>query len=133
MEEKKISDYCTGLNHMGVPTLDIDKSINFYTSIGFKIAQRLCNNGQNVCFLKNGNLIIETYDREGAAMEDGAINHIAIDVHDIDNLFEIVKKKGFKLLTYEVNPLPYWEHGIKYFVVEGPNKERIEFCERLKK
>ena len=65
-------------------------------------------------------------------MEDGAINHIAIDVHDIDKLFEIVKKKGFTLLTYQVNPLPYWEHGIKYFVVEGPNKERIEFCERLK-
>ena len=106
MEEKNISDYCTGLNHMGVPTLDIEKSIKFYLSIGFKIAQRLCNNGQNVCFLQNGNLIVETYNREGAAMGDGAINHIAIDVHDIDKLFEIVKKKGFTLVLALVNPSP---------------------------
>ena len=130
----KIADFCSGVNHIGVPTLDYNKSVEFYLGLGFTKASTKVNpNGQQVAFMQCGNLIVEIYDKEGAAMKIGAINHIAIDVHDIDKLFEIVKKKGFTLLTYQVNPLPYWEHGIKYFVVEGPNKERIEFCERLKK
>ena len=66
---------------MGVPTLDYNKSVAFYESLGFKKAHTKVNpNGQQVAFMQCGNLIVETYDKEGAAMEAGAINHIAVDV-----------------------------------------------------
>ena len=85
---KNIQDFCSGLNHMGVPTLDYNKSVAFYESLGFKKAHTKVNpNGQQVAFMQCGNLIVETYDKEGAAMEAGAINHIAVDVHDIDDLY----------------------------------------------
>ena len=71
---------------------------------------------------------------------------IAIDVKNIDALFEEVKAKAieaekvatekqatplFRMLDTQVNGLPFWEKGVKFFTIEGPNKEKIEFCERL--
>ena len=65
-------------------------------------------------------------------MEYGAIDHIAIDVKNIDDLFQVVKEAGtFKMLDQQVNGLPFWEKGVKFFTIEGPNKEKIEFCEKL--
>ena len=130
----KIAEFCSGVNHIGVPTLDYNKSVEFYLGLGFTKASTKVNpNGQQVAFMQCGNLIVEIYDKEGAAMKIGAINHIAIDVHDIDELHKIIKAKGYKFIQDKVTPLPYWEHGIKYFSIEGPNKETLEFCERLKK
>ena len=37
----------------------------------------------------------------------------------------------YKVLSHEVESLPYWKNGIRFFKVEGPNKEVIEFCEIL--
>ena len=130
---KNISDFCSGVNHIGVPTLDYNKSVAFYEGLGFKKASTKVNpNGQQVAFMQCGNLIVETYDKEGAAMKTGAIHHIAVDVHNIDELYQIIKAKGYTFIQDKVTPLPYWEKGIKYFSIEGPNKETIEFCERLK-
>ena len=127
----RIGDYCTGLQHIGIPTLDIDKTIAFYQSLDFEVIyQRTNDNGQRVAFLQLGNLQIETYDKEPAAMQAGAFEHIAIDVKDIEGLFEVVKAKGFNITDYPIHDLPYWEHGIRYFKIEGPNKETIEFCEK---
>jgi hypothetical protein len=35
------------------------------------------------------------------------------------------------MLDQQVNGLPFWENGVKFFTIEGPNKEKIEFCEKL--
>ena len=127
-----IQDFCTGLQHIGIPTLDIDKSIVFYQALGFEIVYQRTNvNGQRVAFLQLGNLQIETYDKEPTAMKAGAFEHIAIDVKDVEGLYKVVKTKGFHIIDSPIHELPYWERGIKYFKIEGPNKETIEFCEKL--
>ena len=48
--------------------------------------------------MKCEHLIIEIYDKEGAAMKNGAINHISVDVHDIDDLYQIIKAKGYTFI-----------------------------------
>ena len=64
--------------------------------------------------------------------ESVIVDHIAIDVKNIDDLFQVVKEAGtFKMLDQQVNGLPFWENGVKFFTIEGPNKEKIEFCEKL--
>ena len=46
-----VKDFCTGLQHIGIPTLDINKTINFYQSLGFEVVyQRTNDNGQQVAF-----------------------------------------------------------------------------------
>ena len=125
----KIKDFTTGVQHIGIPTNDINKTIEFYHALGFETALRTVNGTEEVAFLQLHNLIIETHQ---AKMEYGAIDHIAIDVKNIENLFLVVKEAGtFKMLDQQVNGLPFWENGVKFFTIEGPNKEKIEFCEKL--
>ena len=126
-----IKDFTTGVQHIGIPTNDIEKTINFYLTLGFTIALRTANGTEEVAFLQLHNLIIETYQNHQAAMAYGAIDHIAIDVKNIDELFNVVKRAGLKMLDTEVHGLPFWENGVKFFTIEGPNYEKIEFCERL--
>ena len=76
-------------------------------------------------------LMIETNQNGHATLRVGAIDHIAIDVKDIDTLFAWMRERGYALLDERVNSLPFWERGIRYFTISGPNREKIEFCERL--
>ena len=139
-------DFTTGVQHIGIPTNDIKKTIEFFQLLGFDIAYRTINGPEEVSFLQLHNLVIETYQNHQAKMKSGAIDHIAIDVKNIDALFEEVKAKAieaekaasekqatplFRMLDTQVNGLPFWEKGVKFFTIEGPNKEKIEFCERL--
>lgn len=127
-----IKDFTTGVQHIGIPTNDINKTIEFYHALGFETALRTVNGNEEVAFLLLHNLIIETYHTHQAKMEYGAIDHIAIDVKNIEELFNVVKEAGtFKMLDQQVNGLPVWEHGVKFFTIEGSNKEKIEFCEKL--
>lgn len=126
-----IKDFCTGIQHIGIPTNDIEETIQFYECLGFHVALATRNNDVTVTFLQLHNLIIEAYENKLATMQPGAIDHIAIDVKNIDELFNISKAKNLHLLNHEVQFLPFWEKGVKFFTILGPNKEKIEFCEKL--
>ena len=127
-----IKGFTTGVQHIGIPTNDINKTIEFYQALGFNIAFRTVNGTEEVAFLQLHNLMIETYQNHQAKMEYGAIDHIAIDVKNIEDLFDTIKEAGiFTMLDNQVNGLPFWENGVKFFTIEGPNKEKIEFCEKL--
>lgn len=126
-----IKDFCTGIQHIGIPTNDIEETIRFYEQLGFQVAFLTKNGDETVAFLRLHNLIIETYENKLAVMQAGAIDHLSLDVKDIDSLFELIKQKGFSLLDEHVNGLPFWENGVRFFTILGPNKEKIEFCEKL--
>ena len=76
----EIKDYCTGVQHIGIPTNDIKETIDFYERLGFDIALLTKNNDETVAFMKMHNLIIETYENKEAVMKAGAIDHISLDV-----------------------------------------------------
>lgn len=126
-----IKDFTTGVQHIGIPTNNIEETINFYLTLGFSLALRTKNSDEEVAFLQLHNLIIETYQNHQATMTFGAIDHIAIDVKNIDELFKVVQRAQLKMLDTEVHGLPFWENGVNFFTIEGPNREKIEFCERL--
>lgn len=127
-----IKGFTTGVQHIGIPTNDINKTIEFYHALGFETVLRTVNGTEEVAFLQLHNLMIETYQNHQAKMEYGAIDHIAIDVKNTEDLFDTIKEAGtFTMLDNQVNSLPFWENGVKFFTIEGPNKEKIEFCERL--
>jgi catechol 2,3-dioxygenase-like lactoylglutathione lyase family enzyme len=125
--------FFTGIQHIGIPTNDIKATVDFYKALGFEIASEVFLEDDNckVCFLKMKNLMIETYENHQAALKAGAVDHIALDVNDIDAAFNFVKAGGFKLLNDEIISLPFWSKGIKCFKIEGPNRENVEFCQIL--
>jgi catechol 2,3-dioxygenase-like lactoylglutathione lyase family enzyme len=124
----------TGVQHIGIPTNDMDATIDFYQRLGFEIAFETVIKAEDcrVCFFKLGNLCIEAYENRQATMKYGAIDHIAIDTTDIEAAFAFAKQGGFKLLTEEIQSIAeFWANGVKFFIIEGPNREKIEFCQKI--
>lgn len=129
----KLTDLMTGIQHVGIPTNDIEKTIAFYEALGFRNIYRTRNEAadEEVCFLQMKNLCIETYQNRKAALRAGAVDHIAIDVTDIEKACQMVQKLGCAFFEEGISSLPFWEHGIRYFILLGPNQEKIEFCQKL--
>lgn len=125
----RICDISTGLQHVGIPTNDIAKTIAFYEALGFRIIHRKDNRGEDVAFLKMGDLVLETYQNHKAVGISGAIDHIALNVTDVVEARRIADK--LKLDVIEEGQLPFWENGVRYFTVLGPNGEKVEFNQYL--
>jgi len=126
-------EFYTGIQHVGIPTGDLPATIEFYQTLGFDVVREeyLKESDCRVCFLKLKNLVIETYDSHEAAIKAGAVDHIALDVNDINGAWKFAGEKKLKILEEEIVSLPFWSNGIKCFKVEGPNKEKVEFCQIL--
>lgn len=122
-------DISTGLQHIGLPTDDIEKTIRFYEALGFEVAYRTNNKGEEVAFLRLGDLTIETYQNFRAAGLDGAWDHVAINVTDVEKARELADGLGLDVI--EAGELPFWDNGVKYFTVLGPNHEKVEFNQYL--
>lgn len=127
-----ISQYITGIQHVGIPTADLDRTISFYQSLGFEQAG-LFPNGKNRCaFMRLGNLTIETWEGDPTNPTAGAINHLSLNTTNIEQAFAAAKQQGLTLVDSEIQSIPtFWERGIRFFNILGPNHETIEFCQIL--
>ena len=123
------SKIATGLQHIGVPTNDLEKTIAFYEALGFTVALRTANGDEQVAFLRLGDLTIETYQNFRATGLAGAVDHIAINVTDVDAARRIADDMGLEVI--EEGQLPFWSNGVKYFTILGPNREKLEFNQYL--
>ena len=131
---KPMTAFTTDLQHSGMIAEDLDETIAFYTeTLGFELAG-VFHNGENRCaFLRYGHLTIETWEGDEAPLTTGAINHWALDVPDIEAAWENAKELGLDVKESEIQSIPsFWDKGIRYFNVWGPNRETIEFCEIVK-
>lgn len=129
----ELKEQLNGIQHIAIPTNDIEDTIRFYESLGFEVAFRTINKEANekVAFLKLQTLVIETYENKAAKMEAGAIDHVAIDVKDIEKVYEQIDQAGLNTTKDSIHFLPFWENGVRFFTIEGPNKEKIEFSQYL--
>lgn len=124
------ADFVKGYDHVGIPTNDMEATIAFYEALGFRKKWETENNGR-VVFFELGDIIIETYEKNGqAAGVRGAIDHVALRVSDIEKAEEEVRKTGYPIVEGPCF-LPFWENGIRYICVQGPNMEIIEFLQKL--
>jgi len=117
----------TGIQHLGIPTADLQGTIAFYHGLGFKT---IWENGE-VAFLQLGTLVIETYTSEEVAMKNGAIDHVALNVKDIEAAWRDAQACGYETNDTEINFLPFFEKGVKFFTIIGPNREKVEFNQIL--
>ena len=127
----EFKQYCTGVQHIVLPTLDMAATLAFYQGLGFKIAYETVNGGCRVVFLRLGSLTIETYESPDAVQSVGAIAHVALNVTDVDAVWKLANQTGLRLLDPEIRFLPFWEKGTRFFNVLGPNGEIVEFSQIL--
>ena len=131
--ENNFQQYITGLQHIGIPTNDLEATIAFYAALGFQVAFQTVNEAadERVAFLRLGDVTVETYENKQATLVNGALDHVALNVTDIEEVFRMAKENEFCMLDEEIQFLPFWENGVKFFTLMGPNKEKIEFSQYL--
>ena len=105
------AQYITGLQHIGIPTNDIEKTVAFYHELGFETAFETVN--------------------DAAGERNGAVDHVALDVTDIEAVFAEIKEAGYPMLDEEIQFLPFWANGVRFFTILGPNREKVEFSQML--
>lgn len=127
----KIGRQITGLQHIGLPTNDMAATVDFYQSLGFELVHTADNGGEKVCFLRLAGVCIEAYENGKAAGRAGAIDHIALDVADIEAAWNAVRAAGYSPREREIQTLPFWSRGVRFFNIEGPNGETVEFGQIL--
>ena len=131
-----------GWSHLGIPVSDLDRSITYYSQFGFnqvmlaEIPQD--DEAVRVAMLERGDFLLEAYQLVAEDLEevrtrsDGHIDHIAFGVRDCDQAFGEVRSAGLKTLEDAPVHLPFWEKGVKYFNVRGPDGEKLEFNEKIR-
>ena len=117
----------TGIQHLGIPTRNIRATMDFYRNLGF---ETIWENGE-VAFMQLGTLVIETYLAEETAQRNGAIDHVALNVNDIEAAWRDAQACGYETQDTEINFLPFFERGVKFFTIIGPNREKVEFNQFL--
>lgn len=132
----------TGPQHLGIPVTDIARSRAFYERLGFKqiLGAELPEGTDSikVAMMDLNGFVIEVYQMTPKelpgvrARKDGHIDHIALNVLDIGKAFVELKAAGLAIVEKEPVYLPFWEKGVRFFNVLGPDGERVEFTERLK-
>lgn len=118
----------TGIQHLGIPTGDLKKTIEFYQALGF---ETIWEKAGEVAFLQLGTLVIETYAYDDPAMKNGAIDHVALNVKDIEAAWNDAIACGYETNDTGINYLPFFENGVKFFTIIGPNREKVEFNQYL--
>ena len=128
-----MEELATGLSYVGIPAKDFGEAMLFYSEIGFNVTSLNAHpeTEGKVAFMQLGNLIIELYEDPKAHDGDGAINRLSIDVSDVEQVHRLLIKRALNTLDDEIHFLPYGKDGMRYFQIEGPGGERIEFCQKL--
>ena len=62
-QAEKMKALCKGLQHVGIPTNDLQKSLGFYQSLGFETVYRTRNEaaGEDVAVGRRGDLTLVRY------------------------------------------------------------------------
>jgi lactoylglutathione lyase len=132
-----------GFQHLGLPVTNLERSKAFYLNFGFAEVLRTDLPGQaepvQVAMLEKDGFALELYQLPGverqeiAARHDGHIDHIALNVLNIDQACAEIKAAGLEVLEADAPVfLPFWAHGVKFFTVRGPDGEKVEFNQILR-
>jgi lactoylglutathione lyase len=130
-----------GLQHIGIPVTNLKNSELFYEGLGFKNVMHaefeINGNKGHVSMMQRDAMVMEIYQlpvpelNEVRNRKNGHIDHIAFDVDDIEETFQLLKSNGYNIMEEAPVYLAFWENGCKYFNITGPDGERLEFNQVL--
>lgn len=126
-----------GWDHLAVRTKDLKESMSFYAELGFSMTGNGYLDTEEgriyIAFMTCKGFTLELIQLVGDAVNDpdtwkcGKIDHIALDVENIQDAFLEARRQGYEVLDFGVKELPLFEKGCRFFAIKGPNGEKIEF------
>jgi len=126
---EQMSHPAAGLMHIGIPCNNYKASVEFYRRLGFK---PIWKPSDRAGFFQAGDCVIELYQFDGPSKprEAGPVNHFALKSEDIDASFQDVTAMGLTVLSQgiESNDMCAPKSN-RYFIIQGPDGERVEFAQ----
>jgi lactoylglutathione lyase len=119
--------FITGLAHIGIFVKDMDVSVDFYKRLGFTLDAEE-NVGVRLVFLSAGTCLIELIEIKDTARTAGVVDHIAMQVDDIEAAVARANAAGIKIETAKIGKAAILG-GIRNVFFEGPDGEKLEFFE----
>ncbi|MCL2376411.1 MAG: VOC family protein [Defluviitaleaceae bacterium] len=116
-----------GLSHIGVFVKDMERSIDFYKRLGFTLDNRESIHVE-LAFLSAGTCLIELIEQKDVTRSAGVVDHIAMEVDDIDAAIARFKENGIAIDADGIISRDILG-GIRHTFFEGPDGERLELFE----
>ena len=126
-----------GLAHICVFTSDMTKALAFYTdTLGFEVVHRThLDSGYGFGLVRRGSCIIELLQPDDVnkvkSRTTGPIDHIALEVKDINTVVAKLKAKGVSFSTSIIDD-PKMMGGVRIAFFKGASGEVFELFEYLK-
>lgn len=122
MEQTKLF---RGVEHIGIKAINIEEGIQFYTKIlGFEFLYRKKPGLVELAFLRLGGTVVELVEmKEGDKFGDGVVNHLALNVTDIEKAVDWLKENQVTLM--QDKPASLGEGRYNFFF-RGPSGEKLE-------
>ena len=125
-----------GSHHIALMASDLDRSLAFYTALGFTEVARWGDPSKTIVMLDIGDgSRIELFSNGGDEYSvNGKWAHFAVRVDDVEEAFNIaVKAGGVPKIYPKVVPLDSKPHkmSINIAFVKGPDGEELEFFKEL--
>ena len=130
-----------GLAHIGLFTEDIEKSKGFYMdNFNFKLEHEVkvdkpAGAWLKIAFLNLNGMVIELLepsDKTGIKKgNDGCVDHLAIEVKELELLMENLRLKGITFETEKPIKVEKLFRGVQVAFFRGPGGERLELFEYL--
>lgn len=130
-----------GLAHIGLFVSDLERSKNFYCDVlgftpifSYDSAEENDGSATHICFIQNGNLIIELVKFDNAEHQkhrkDGLFDHVAIHVENIEEVRDQLLAKGIRFESDDIVHKPHvFANGSKWLLFRGPDNEHLEIAE----
>lgn len=138
---KLLSGNFQGLQHIGLPVSSLARSREFYQKLGFGqiMAAEFTIDGQQgqVAMMERDGVVMELYQMpeiflaDIRARRDGHLDHVAFSVADVEAALAELKAAGMTPVDPEPVFLKFWDRGCRFFVILGPDGERLEFNQIL--
>ena len=122
------------LDHIGLAVTDVEASKNWYCDVlGFEVIGSFrSGSGNQVYFIKSGDVVYEMFQKPLSPELQGKIDHISYVSNDIEADYAFCVKQGYPMATEKVMDIPtFWEKGCRYFKLASPTGEQVEFCQIL--
>jgi catechol 2,3-dioxygenase-like lactoylglutathione lyase family enzyme len=134
---------CSGLQgwaHLALKVRSLSATKAFYGEMGFEEKGSgyldTPDGRLYIAFLEKNGFVLEVIQMTGAGVKElesrgeGHLDHIALEVEDIEEAYYKVRKLGFRMKDYVIRELPLLQRGIKFFTVFGPDGEKVEFSKK---
>jgi len=119
------------LDHIGIATPHIEDTVKWLEGLGFETTGQFMAGEVPCHFLSNGHVTYELYQPTDMEGDAARIEHVSYFSLDIEADYAQCVREGYTITTDEIEFLPFWENGCRFFKIGSPTGEEIEFDQIL--